>query len=54
MHYRSPDVVTLLDDFAAVELKSCFWVTRSGQQTELFAALHGLSAARGSELVEGA
>ena len=29
-------------------------MTRSGQQAEFFAALHGLRAARGSELVEGA
>src|SRR5437879_5130483 len=49
-----PDVIILLDDFAGVERKSCFWVTRSGQQAEFFAALHGLGAARGSEFVEGA
>jgi hypothetical protein len=29
-------------------------VTRSGQEAELFAALNGLRAARGTELVEGA
>jgi len=29
-------------------------VTRSWQQAEFFAALHGLGAARGSEFVEGA
>jgi hypothetical protein len=52
MQCGTPDGVILLDDFAGVERKSCFWVTRSGQQAELFAALHGLGAARGSELVE--
>jgi hypothetical protein len=35
-------------------LKSCFWVTRSWQQAEFLGAMHGLGAARGSELVKGA
>ena len=50
----APSVIILLDDFVRVERKSCFRVTRSGQQAELLAALHGLGAARGSQLVEGA
>src|SRR3954466_4059795 len=50
----APNVVTLSDDFARGSRKSCFWVTRSGQQPELFTALNGLGTARGSELVEGA
>jgi hypothetical protein len=54
MWCSTADVVILLDDFARAERKSCFWVTRSGQQAEFFAALHGLGAARSSELVEGA
>src|SRR5258708_712187 len=37
-----------------MERKSCFRVTRSRQQAEFFAALDGLGAAGGSELVEGA
>jgi hypothetical protein len=49
-----PDVVILSDDFAGMEWKSCFWVTRSGQETEFFATLDGLSAAGGTKLVEGA
>ena len=69
-----PDVVILSDDFAGLEGKSCFRMTRSQpsdedlrgthpvgrgtpgsrQQAEFFAALHGLGAAGGSELVEGA
>src|ERR1700704_6110374 len=49
-----PGVVILLDDFAGAERKSCFWVTRSWQQPEFFAALHGLCSARSSELAEGA
>jgi hypothetical protein len=54
MWYDTQDVVILLDDFGGMERKSCFWVMRSGQQTEFFAALYCLSAARGPELVEGA
>jgi hypothetical protein len=50
----APNVVTLSDDFARGSRKSCFSVTRSGQQPELFTALNGLGTARGSELVEGA
>src|ERR1700679_853 len=34
--------------------KSYFWVMRSWQQAEFLAAPHGLGAARGAELVEGA
>ena len=49
-----PDVVILSDDFAGMERKSCFRVTRSRQQAQFFAALDGLGAAGGSELVEGA
>ena len=49
-----PDVVTLSDDFAGIELKSCFRVTSSGQKAQFFAALDGLGAAGGSQLVEGA
>ena len=63
-----PDVVILFDDFAGMERKSCFRVTRfrlsdqtyvgrslvSRQETQFFAALDGLGAAGGSELVEGA
>jgi hypothetical protein len=37
-----------------MERKSCFRVTRSRQQTQFFAALDGLGAAGGTELVEGA
>jgi hypothetical protein len=37
-----------------MERKSCFRVTRSRQQAQFFAALDGLGAAGGSELVEGA
>jgi hypothetical protein len=62
------DVVMLSDDFMGIERKSCFRVTRSRpsdedpspgtlasrQQAEFFAALDGLGAARGPELVEGA
>jgi hypothetical protein len=48
------DVVILLDDFAGAQGKSCFWVCRSWQQAGFFAALHGLSAARGPELVKSA
>jgi hypothetical protein len=48
------DVVILSDDFAGTEWKSCFRVTRSPQQAQFFAALDGLGAAGGSELVEGA
>src|SRR5258708_40149851 len=48
------DVVILSHDFAGTERKSCFRVTRSRQQAEFFAALDGLGAAGGSELVEGA
>src|SRR6202789_3022380 len=36
------------------ERKSYFWVTRSWQQAEFLAPPHGLGAARGPELVEGA
>ena len=63
-----PDVVILSSDFAGMELKSSFRVTHSHpsdedlspgapasrQQTQFFAALNGLGAASGSELVEGA
>ncbi len=35
-------------------MKSCFRVTRSRQEAQFFAALDGLGAAGGSELVEGA
>ena len=52
MRYGAAEVVILLNDFAAAERKSCFRVMRSGQQSELFAALHGLGAARGPEFVE--
>ena len=37
-----------------MERKSCFRVTDSRQQAQFFAALDGLGAAGGSELVEGA
>jgi hypothetical protein len=37
-----------------MERKSCFRVTRSRQKAQFFAALDGLGAAGGSELVEGA
>ena len=37
-----------------MERKSCFRVTRLWQQPQFFAALYGLSAAGGSQLVEGA
>jgi hypothetical protein len=43
-----------LDDFRGMERKSCFRMTRSRQEAEFFAALDGLGAAGGSELVEGA
>jgi len=49
-----PDVVILSYDFAGMERKSCFRVTRSRQETQFLAALDGLGAAGGSELVEGA
>jgi hypothetical protein len=49
-----PDVVILSDDFAGMERKSCFRVTRSGQEAQFFAALNGLGAAGGAELVEDA
>jgi hypothetical protein len=52
MQYGTPDGVILLNDFAGVERKSCFWVTRSRLQGEFFAALYGLRATRSSELVE--
>ena len=48
------DVVTFSDDFAGMERKSCFRGTRSRQQAQFLAALDGLGAAGGSELVEGA
>jgi len=49
-----PNVVILSDDFAGMERKSYFRVTRSRQEAKFFAALDGLGAAGGSELVEGA
>jgi hypothetical protein len=49
-----PDVVILSHDFAGIQQKSCFRVTRSREQPQFFAALDSLGAARGSELVEGA
>ena len=49
-----PDVVILSNDFAGMERKSCFRVTRSRQEAQFFAALDGLGTAGGSELVEGA
>ena len=62
------DVVILSNDFWGVERKSCFRVTHSHpndgylspgnsaswQQSQFFAALDGLGAADGSELIEGA
>jgi len=48
-----PDVVILSDDFAGMERKSCFRVTRSRQEAYSFAALDGVGAAGGSQLVEG-
>jgi hypothetical protein len=47
-----PDVVTLSDEFAAMERKSYFRVTRSGQEAWFSAALDGLGAACGSNLAE--
>src|SRR5215467_6948113 len=47
------DVVILSDDFTVVERKSCFRVTRLRQEAQFLAALDGLSASSGSELVEG-
>src|SRR5271163_3577767 len=53
-----PDVVILLYDFAGTERNSYFRVTRSwsrlGKEAEFLAALNGLGAAGGSELVVGA
>ncbi len=49
-----PVVVMLSDDFSGMERKSCFRVTRSRQEAQLFAALDGLGAAGGSEFIEGA
>lgn len=53
------DVVTLSNDFVVMERKSCFQVTlrtsqfgRSRQEAEFFAALDGLGAAGGAELVK--
>ncbi len=46
------DVVILLGDFAEMERKSCFRVTRSRQEAQFFAALDGLGAAGGSEFVK--
>ena len=40
--------------FAGMEQKSCLRVTQSRQEAKFFAALDGLGAADGSELVEGA
>ncbi|HYL84590.1 MAG TPA: hypothetical protein VE263_10165 [Candidatus Angelobacter sp.] len=48
------DVVILSDDFAGMERKSYFRVTRSRQEAWFFAALDGLGGAGGSELVGGA
>ncbi len=48
------DVVTLSDDFAGMERKSCFRVTRSRQKAQFLATPDGLGAADGSELVESA
>jgi hypothetical protein len=45
-----PDVVTLSGDFAEVDGKSCFWVTRSGPQAELFAARVGCGLGGRSEV----
>jgi len=42
------DVVILSDDFAGMERKSYFRVTRSRQQALFFAALAGRGAAGGS------
>ena len=47
-----PDVVILSDDFAGIDRKSYFRVTRSRQETWFFAALDGLGVAGGSELAE--
>src|SRR5579875_3489614 len=49
---QRPDVVTLSNDFAEKEGNSCFLVTRSGQQAQFLAALHGLGAPGGTELAE--
>jgi len=53
-----PDVVILSDDFSGMKQKSCFRVTRSHpssrQQAQFLSALHGLGAARGPQLIEGA
>jgi hypothetical protein len=54
MRCNGQDVVILSDDFAGMERKSCFRVTRSRQEASFFAAPDGLGAAGGSELVEGA
>jgi len=54
MRDNGADVVILSSDFRAMERKSCFQVTRSRQEAQFFAALDGLGAAGGSELVEGA
>ena len=53
MRLTGPDVVILSDDFAGMERKSCFRVTRSRQEAYSFAALDGVGAAGGSQLVEG-
>ena len=49
-----PDVVILSDDFTELKQKSCLWATRLSQEAEFFAALDGLGASDGSQLVEGA
>jgi hypothetical protein len=54
MRYGGPDVITLLDDFAAVQRKSCFRMTQSWQQTEFLATLNGLGPPRCAELAKGA
>jgi hypothetical protein len=45
------DVVILSDDFAGMERKSCFRVTRSRQEAQIFAAVAG-TATDGFELLE--
>ena len=56
MRCNGADVVILSDDFAGIERKSCFRVTRqipsrSRQQAQFFAALDRLGAAGRSQLV---